>query len=144
MSSANELPWCVTVPIGSPSASTRADRSPGPSVPPSRFLSRLVPHKQIEDALEAVAALRPTLPDIHLDVIGGGWWEQNLRDRAAELGIGDAVSFYGHVDEARKHELLAQSWIHLMPSRKEGWGLAVIEAAQHGVFRRSVTAVRRV
>lgn len=106
---------------------TRAER------PTISVLSRLVPHKQIEDALEAVAALRPTLPDIHLDVIGGGWWEQNLRDRAAELGIGDAVSFYGHVDEARKHELLAQSWIHLMPSRKEGWGLAVIEAAQHGV-----------
>ncbi|MDI9903871.1 glycosyltransferase family 4 protein [Rhodococcus sp. IEGM 1409] len=106
---------------------TRAER------PTISVLSRLVPHKQIEDALEAVAALRPTLPGIQLDVIGGGWWEQNLRDRAAELGIGDAVSFYGHVDEVRKHELLAQSWIHLMPSRKEGWGLAVIEAAQHGV-----------
>src|SRR3546814_17425714 len=47
--------------------------------------------------------------------------------------MGDGVSVDGHVYEARKHELLAQSWIHLMPSRKEGWGLAVIEAAQHGV-----------
>lgn len=101
--------------------------------PTISVLSRLVPHKQIEDALDVVAALRVAEPDLHLDVIGGGWWEQNLRDRAARLGIGDAVSFYGHVDEARKHELLAQSWIHLMPSRKEGWGLAVIEAAQHGV-----------
>ncbi|NMD60165.1 glycosyltransferase family 1 protein [Rhodococcus sp. ACPA4] len=101
--------------------------------PTMSVLSRLVPHKQIEDALEAVATLRPTQPELHLDVIGGGWWEQNLRDRAAELGIGDAVTFHGHVDESRKHELLAQSWIHLMPSRKEGWGLAVIEAAQHGV-----------
>jgi glycosyltransferase involved in cell wall biosynthesis len=106
---------------------TRASR------PTMSVLSRLVPHKQIEDALEAVATLRPTEPELHLDVIGGGWWEQNLRDRAAELGIGDAVTFHGHVDESRKHELLAQSWIHLMPSRKEGWGLAVIEAAQHGV-----------
>ncbi|WP_182624065.1 glycosyltransferase family 4 protein [Rhodococcus opacus] len=96
-------------------------------------LSRLVPHKQIEDALEAIAALRPTIADVHLDVIGGGWWEQNLRDRAHELGIGDAVTFHGHVDETRKHQLLSQSWVHVMPSRKEGWGLAVIEAAQHGV-----------
>ncbi|MGC0365842.1 glycosyltransferase involved in cell wall biosynthesis [Rhodococcus sp. 27YEA15] len=101
--------------------------------PTISVLSRLVPHKQIEDALDAVAALRPTMPTLHLDVIGGGWWEQNLRERAADLGIGDAVTFHGHVDEMRKHELLAQSWIHLMPSRKEGWGLAVIEAAQHGV-----------
>jgi len=96
-------------------------------------LSRLVPHKQIEDALAAVAALRGTVPGLHLDVIGGGWWEQNLRDAAAELGIGDAVTFHGHVPEPRKHELLARSWVHVMPSRKEGWGLAVIEAAQHGV-----------
>src|SRR5690606_6201421 len=32
-------------------------------------LSRLVPHKQIEDALAAVAALRGTVPELHLDVI---------------------------------------------------------------------------
>ena len=96
-------------------------------------LSRLVPHKQIEDALAAVAALRATVPGVHLDVIGGGWWEQNLRDAAADLGIGDAVTFHGHVGEQRKHELLSRAWVHVMPSRKEGWGLAVVEAAQHGV-----------
>ncbi|RRQ25916.1 glycosyltransferase family 1 protein [Rhodococcus sp. Eu-32] len=105
-------------------------RSAHPSL---SVLSRLVPHKQIEDALAAVAALRPRVPDLHLDVIGGGWWEDNLRQRATELGIDDAVTFHGHVDEARKHELLGQSWVHVMPSRKEGWGLAVVEAAQHGV-----------
>jgi len=96
-------------------------------------LSRLVPHKQIEDALAAVAALRGSVPGLHLDVIGGGWWEQNLRDAAADLGIIDAVTFHGHVPEERKHELLARTWVHVMPSRKEGWGLAVVEAAQHGV-----------
>ncbi|MBM7459353.1 glycosyltransferase family 4 protein [Rhodococcus coprophilus] len=96
-------------------------------------LSRLVPHKQIEDALGAVAALRRRIPGLHLDVIGGGWWEQNLRDAAAELGIADAVTFHGHVAEDRKHELLSRAWLHVMPSRKEGWGLAVVEAAQHGV-----------
>ncbi|UYP18546.1 glycosyltransferase family 4 protein [Rhodococcus sp. Z13] len=105
-------------------------RTPHPSL---CVLSRLVPHKQIEDALAAVAALRDTVPGLHLDVIGGGWWEQNLRDAAADLGIADAVTFHGHVDETRKHELLSHAWVHVMPSRKEGWGLAVVEAAQHGV-----------
>ena len=41
-------------------------------------LSRLVPHKQIEDALDAVAALRPRVPDLHLDIVGGGWWQDVL------------------------------------------------------------------
>jgi len=96
-------------------------------------LSRLVPHKQIEDALDAVAALRARVPGLRLDVIGGGWWGDRLVEHAAALGITDAVTFHGHVDEVTKHELVHQAWVHVLPSRKEGWGLAVIEAGQHGV-----------
>ena len=97
------------------------------------MLSRLVPHKQIEDALEAIAELRRRMPDLHLDILGGGWWEQRLVDHAALLGISDAVTFYGHVDDETKHRVLQQSWVHVLPSRKEGWGLAVTEAGQHCV-----------
>jgi glycosyltransferase involved in cell wall biosynthesis len=96
-------------------------------------LSRLVPHKQIEDALDAIATLRPRIPHLHLDVLGGGWWQQRLVDHAALLGISDAVTFHGHVDDVAKHRVLQQCWVHLLPSRKEGWGLAVTEAAQHSV-----------
>ncbi|MFN3003797.1 glycosyltransferase family 4 protein [Mycolicibacterium wolinskyi] len=96
-------------------------------------LSRLVPHKQIEDALEAVAQLRDDIPGLHLDILGGGWWQERLVDHANLLGIPDAVTFHGHVDDVTKHRVLQQSWVHVLPSRKEGWGLAVTEAAQHGV-----------
>ncbi|MGV0851800.1 glycosyltransferase family 4 protein [Mycolicibacterium phlei] len=96
-------------------------------------LSRLVPHKQIEDALEAVAALRPRFPELRLDVVGGGWWEERLVEHAELLGISDAVSFHGHVDDETKHRVLQRSWVHVLPSRKEGWALAVIEAGQHAV-----------
>lgn len=113
-----------------PQASLIAERSRTPRV---AVLSRLVPHKQIEDALDAVAVLRPRIPGLHLDIVGGGWWEQRLVDHAAALGIADAVTFHGHIDDEAKHHVVQRSWVHLMPSRKEGWGLAVIEAAQHGV-----------
>ena len=105
-------------------------RAPEPRVV---VLSRLVPHKQIEDALEAIAALRDEMSGLHLDVLGGGWWQQRLVDHAELLGISDAVTFHGHVDDMTKHQVLQQSWVHVLPSRKEGWGLAVTEAAQHGV-----------
>ncbi|MEU2090839.1 glycosyltransferase family 4 protein [Nocardia beijingensis] len=117
------------VPVDAPTGAAET-RTPAPTVV---VLSRLVPHKQIEDALAAVALLRDRVPGLRLDVIGDGWWADNLRDNARELGIADAVTFHGHVDERRKHELLARAWVHVLPSRKEGWGLAVIEAAQHGV-----------
>jgi len=116
------------------------DEVPAPSLggpraasPRVLVLSRLVPHKQIEDALAAVAHLRPAIPDLHLDVVGGGWWSERLVDQVERLGISDAVTFHGHVDDATKHQVIQQSWVHILPSRKEGWGLAVVEAAQHAV-----------
>jgi glycosyltransferase involved in cell wall biosynthesis len=113
-----------------PSQTLRGPRAESPRVV---VLSRLVPHKQIEHALDAVALLRPRIPGLHLDIVGGGWWRARLVDHAARLGITDAVTFHGHVDDVTKHHVVQRSWVHLLPSRKEGWGLAVIEAAQHAV-----------
>ena len=98
-------------------------------------LSRLVPHKHVEDALGAVAALRGRHPGLVLDVVGDGWWAGELREHARRLGLVDGrdVVWHGHVDEVTKHRLLGGARVHLLPSRKEGWGLAVMEAAQHGV-----------
>ena len=123
-------PWCATGSTRRRLATLAMPRSATPRV---AVLSRLVPHKQIEDALHAVAELRPRIPDVHLDVLGGGWWEQRLVDHAALLGISDAVTFHGHVDDTAKHHVLQRCWVHVLPSRKEGWGLAVTEAAQHAV-----------
>ncbi|MEU0497300.1 glycosyltransferase family 4 protein [Mycobacterium sp. NPDC006124] len=106
---------------------------PRSATPRVAVLSRLVPHKQIEDVLDAVAELLPRTPDLHLDVVGGGWWGERLVAHAARLGVTDAVTFHGHVDDVAKHEVLQRCWVHVLPSRKEGWGLAVTEAAQHAV-----------
>ncbi|MBS4728186.1 glycosyltransferase family 4 protein [Mycobacterium sp. SM1] len=113
-----------------PAQSLSDPRAPTPRVV---VLSRLVPHKQIEHALDAIAVLRPRIPGLHLDVVGGGWWRQRLVDHARRLGISDAVTFHGHVDDVTKHQVVQRSWVHVLPSRKEGWGLAVVEAAQHAV-----------
>ena len=113
-----------------------AKRAAGPDTgraPRLCVLSRLVPHKQVADALAVVAELRHTYPGLHLDVIGDGWWADRLRAQAESCGVRDRVTFHGHVPDGDKHALLGAADIHLMPSAKEGWGLAVIEAAQHGV-----------
>jgi glycosyltransferase involved in cell wall biosynthesis len=96
-------------------------------------VGRLVPHKQIEHAVDVVVAMRAERPDVHLSVVGSGWWEDDLRKYVAEAGAGDLVTFEGHVSEDRKHELLARAWLMVLPSLKEGWGLVVGEAGSHRV-----------
>jgi glycosyltransferase involved in cell wall biosynthesis len=96
-------------------------------------LGRLVPHKRVEIALETVAALRAELPAVRLVIAGQGWWDAKLRERAAELGVADIADFVGHVSDAERHRLYARSWVSLVPSVKEGWGLVVVEAGAHGV-----------
>jgi glycosyltransferase involved in cell wall biosynthesis len=113
-----------------PAESLSGPRAAAPRVV---VLSRLVPHKQIEDALEAVAQLLPRIPGLHLDIVGDGWWRERLVDYVRRLGITSAVTFHGHIDDLTKHHVLQSAWVHVLPSRKEGWGLAVVEAAQHGV-----------
>jgi glycosyltransferase involved in cell wall biosynthesis len=105
-----------------------APKSPHPSI---CVLGRLVPHKRVELALVAAARIRRRLPDLHLQVVGRGYWEGELRATAERLGLGDTVEFLGFVDEATKHRALASAWVLAMPSLKEGWGLAVVEAAGH-------------
>jgi glycosyltransferase involved in cell wall biosynthesis len=96
-------------------------------------VSRLVPHKRVEHAIDVVARLRDRWPGLVLDVVGEGWWDDRLRAHARERGVEDLVRFHGFVDEPTKHDLLARAWVHLCPSVKEGWGLVVTEAAGHRV-----------
>jgi len=103
-------------------------KSPTPLV---AVVGRLVPHKQVEHAIDAVVAVREELPGLRLLVVGGGWWEANLRAYARGNDARDSVSFEGHVDEVRKHEIYESAWVLALPSLKEGWGLVVGEAGMH-------------
>ena len=94
-------------------------------------LGRLVPHKQVEHAVDAVAHLPPEHPDLRLVVVGSGWWQDRLRAYVARARARRRRVVRGHVSEERKHQLLAAAWVLALPSLKEGWGLVVGEAAQH-------------
>jgi glycosyltransferase involved in cell wall biosynthesis len=128
--------------MAAPGLAEAGPRTPFPSV---CVLGRLVPHKRVELALEAAARIRPHLPELKLLVVGQGYWEPRLREAVDRLGLQDAVELLGWVDEATKRRVLASSWALAMPSVKEGWGLAVLEAAASGtptVAFRSAGGVR--
>jgi glycosyltransferase involved in cell wall biosynthesis len=109
---------------------TRAARDPDPTLV---LVGRLVPHKQVEHAIDLVARLAARWPKLRLEVVGHGWWLENLRAHAELRDVQDRVTLHGWVDEQDKHEILARAWLHVCPSVKEGWGVAIMEAAAHGV-----------
>jgi glycosyltransferase involved in cell wall biosynthesis len=106
---------------------------PRGDVPTVVCVGRLVPHKRIEHAMDAVAKARAELSGVRLVVVGSGWWSERLHEYADELGIADAVEFRGFVTEDGKHAAYDDAWLLALPSLKEGWGLVVGEAAAHGV-----------
>lgn len=105
---------------------------PGKAANPTvAVVGRLVPHKQVEHAIDAAVALREEMPDLRLEVVGSGWWEGKLHEYAESIDAGDTVVFEGQVDESRKHELYERAWLLVLPSLKEGWGLVIGEAGMH-------------
>lgn len=105
------------------------ERHPEPRIV---VLGRVVPHKRVEHAVAVLARLATIHPTLRLRVVGDGWWSENVRTEAERLGVAARVDLLGYVDEESKHTELAQAWLALAPSIKEGWGLCVVEAASHG------------
>ena len=95
-------------------------------------VGRLVPHKQVEHAIDAVLALRDTTPDCACTSWAAAGGRRSCTTTPRAKGAGDTVVFEGHVDEARKQEVYERAWLLALPSLKEGWGLVVGEAGMHG------------
>ncbi|MGI5204921.1 glycosyltransferase family 4 protein [Spirillospora sp. CA-108201] len=97
------------------------------------YVGTLVERKGVGWLLEAFAECLAEDPGLTLTMAGPGVLAGRLRERAAELDVGHAVSFLGAVppDEAarlmREHDLL----VH--PARWETFGVTVVEAVAAGL-----------
>lgn len=96
------------------------------------YVGRLKRYKGVEVALRALALARRERADLRLEVAGTGDDRPRLERLRDALGLADAVTFHGFVDEATKRRLLQQAWANVFPSPKEGWGITVMEAAACG------------
>jgi glycosyltransferase involved in cell wall biosynthesis len=89
-------------------------------------LSRLSSEKNVHLILDSVAALRAEFPRIGVLIGGDGPLLNDLKVRAASLGIQDSVRFLGFVQDVRP--LYEASDVFVLASQTEGMPIAVLEA----------------
>ncbi|NJF25136.1 glycosyltransferase family 4 protein [Thermococcus sp. Bubb.Bath] len=98
------------------------------------FVGRLVKDKNLELAIRAVAGLVDDFPHVRFSIIGDGPERKNLENLAMKLGIRKNVDFLGRLESWEDViSLLKASKVFAFPSRREGFGMAVLEAMAAGV-----------
>jgi glycosyltransferase involved in cell wall biosynthesis len=110
-------------------------RSLAPSLPRDTYVlfmhAELHRNKGIDRVIAALPAIQARLPQTVLVVCGQGEERDSLELQASALGVADSVFLLGFVAKA-KHLLLAAD-VYLLPSRKEGLPMALLEAGYAGV-----------
>jgi glycosyltransferase involved in cell wall biosynthesis len=91
------------------------------------FIGRLKRAKLPHHALQAFSIIKREIPDAKMWIIGDGY----LREKLESLESKD-VTFYGHVSNETKYDLLSRAHIILVPAVREGWGLVVTESNAMG------------
>lgn len=96
------------------------------------YVGRLATEKNLPWLLDAFARFHSGRPDARLRLAGDGALRAALTDHVEGLGLTDAVSFLGGLDQdALGREYLSATAL-VLPSVREPWGLVVNEALSHG------------
>lgn len=98
-------------------------------------VARLENVKGIEYLIKAFDLLRfdPAKAGSNLLIIGDGSERKNLEGLTKQLGLEDKVKFVGQIPPEGIPEYLAMADCFVLPSLKEGFGIAVLEAMATGV-----------
>jgi glycosyltransferase involved in cell wall biosynthesis len=96
------------------------------------FAGRHIPEKRVPSIVPAIAELRRRLPGIRALILGDGPERGEVLRSVAVHGLGDAIDVPGFVSTGVVEEAIARALCLLLPSRREGYGLVVVEAAARG------------
>lgn len=96
------------------------------------FAGRHIPEKRVQAIVPAVARARTRLPDLRVEILGDGPDRTEVLRLVTEADLGDVISVPGFVATEDVDRSIEKALCLLLPSRREGYGLVVIEAAAHG------------
>lgn len=115
-------------------------RRPWTSARPFRFLTvgKYEQRKGIDETLEAFAQVHGNRPDLEL-IIKSNYFTnhdqkyQSLQKKIHSLGLNNVTLLWGEMSDSELANLYRACDTFVLPTRAEGWGLPLIEAAASGL-----------
>jgi glycosyltransferase involved in cell wall biosynthesis len=96
------------------------------------FAGRFIPEKRVDALVPALQRARIALPGLRGDLYGDGPERARVEAAIAACGLNDSVRVKGFVSTEEVQHGLARALCMILPSRREGYGLVVVEAASYG------------
>jgi glycosyltransferase involved in cell wall biosynthesis len=109
------------------------DATVRPPKPVAVYAGRHIPEKRVPSLVPAIAEARKRIPDLRGAIYGDGPERPQVLNAIADRGLDGVVSAPGFVDSSVLEEAMATALCLVLPSRREGYGLVIIEAAARGV-----------
>lgn len=114
-------------------ASVPAPEATLPEGPPRAiYVGRHIPDKRVESLPAALVVARREIPDLEAVILGDGPTSREVGDAVDAAGATNWVSLPGFVSDAELTAQIAGASVLVNPSRREGYGLVVVEAASQG------------
>jgi glycosyltransferase involved in cell wall biosynthesis len=105
---------------------------PQPAEPVVVFAGRHIPEKRVPALVPALARARREAPELRCDVYGDGPQREEVERAVRDHGLDGAVRVHGFVEAEAVDAALRRALCMALPSRREGYGLVVVEAASRG------------
>jgi glycosyltransferase involved in cell wall biosynthesis len=96
------------------------------------FAGRFIPEKRPEALVPALVRARESLPQLRAVLYGDGPERARVERQLIAAGLNGMVRLPGFVNSEEVEFALARALCMVLPSRREGYGLVVVEAASHG------------
>jgi glycosyltransferase involved in cell wall biosynthesis len=109
-----------------------AAETASPAEPLVVFAGRHIPEKNPVALVHAVAKARETIPELRAVIYGDGPERPKVLAAIAEQGLDGIVDAPGFVEAGVVEWALSHALCLLLPSRREGYGLVVLEALSRG------------
>ena len=92
------------------------------------FVGRFYRRKRVDVLLRAAAALRSSIPELELRIVGNGPCNQMWRELASSLKLDGTATWLGDVSRAQLAAEYNRCHVFCLPSVQEGFGIVLLEA----------------